>query len=151
MVVAPVREFDEIGTGGLRAHGAVGRAGAGLASRAVQIGERIERCHRPEGLTVIVLDACDGAGVRIHRKLHGPTGQFIGHLEHPALVTDRAVLAHEAGYAVMEDGIDLTGQHPQGPDTWQVLLVARKRCGALQAVMGMLVVKEFGPGPQARV
>ena len=78
MVIAPVRELDEIGAGGLRTRPALGRSGARLASLAVQVGERIERGHGPEGLAIIILDACGGAGVRVHHQLHRLAGEFIG-------------------------------------------------------------------------
>jgi hypothetical protein len=122
-----------------------------LAPPPIAIGERIERRRLTDRLAGVVLHPDDGLGMRIDEQANGLAGELERHLEAPALVRHRAILAHQTADAVQEQRIELRRQRSQRTDLRQVLLVAGQRRLAIEARMRAAVIDLLQPGPQARV
>jgi len=103
---------------------------------------------------VLVLHAHHALRVRIDHQAHGLARQLVGHLEASAQVRHRAVLAHEATDAVVEQRVELSGARAQAADAAEVALVARQRrhavqTGMLGAVIDLRISRHPGQSFQA--
>src|SRR5450631_1848329 len=139
----------------LHAVGPVARAPVGdrlgLAPRAFDVGDGVQRRGLAQRLAGVVLDADDAPGVRVHHQPHRLAGQLVGHLEALAQVRHGAVLPHEALDPVVQQRVELRGLGAQRADLGQIALVTRQRRQSPEAAMRRAMVDLLQPGPQPRV